>query len=49
MVREFMDDEVTPVIVDEAFKLHRDLGPGLLESVYRTLLAHRLWQRGLIV
>lgn len=35
--------------MDEAFHLHKDLGPGLLESVYATLLAHRLRNRGLIV
>lgn len=29
--------------------MHRDLGPGLLESVYEVLLAHRLRQAGLKV
>lgn len=43
------DEELTGIIVDEAFQLHKDLGPGLLESVYNTLLTHRLRRRGLRV
>jgi GxxExxY protein len=35
--------------VDCAFKIHRELGPGLLESVYEALLAKRLAERGLSV
>ena len=40
-------DEITGAIVDSALKIHRDLGPGLLESVYETLLARALQDRGL--
>ena len=29
-------------VIDVAIRLHRDLGPGLLESVYETVLAGRL-------
>jgi GxxExxY protein len=29
-------------VIDCAFHLHRDVGPGLLESVYETVLAKRL-------
>jgi len=43
------DEELATAVVDEAFRLHKDLGPGLLESVYSTLLAHRLAKRGLNV
>ncbi len=32
--------------VDLAVKLHMDLGPGLLESVYEALMEHSLKQRG---
>lgn len=39
-------EELTGIIVDEAFHLHKDLGPGLLGSVYATLLAVRLMNRG---
>jgi len=35
--------------VDSSIKVHRALGPGLLESVYETCLAHELRQRGLKV
>jgi len=27
-------EEVSAIVVDAAFHLHRDLGPGLLESVF---------------
>ncbi len=33
-------------IIDAALKLHKDLGPGLLESVYETILAAQLVRRG---
>lgn len=36
-------------IVDAAYQIHRDLGPGLLESVYERLLANTLTGRGLVV
>lgn len=42
-------EEVSTVVVDSAFQLHRDLGPGLLETVYETVLARVLQQRGLHV
>ncbi|HEX8668407.1 MAG TPA: GxxExxY protein [Allosphingosinicella sp.] len=35
-------DEVTGDVLDVALRLHRELGPGLLESVYEALLAQRL-------
>ncbi|WP_346426855.1 GxxExxY protein [Wenzhouxiangella sp. XN201] len=35
--------------VDEAVKIHRDLGPGLLESVYEAVLAKRLTDQGMQV
>ena len=34
-------------IVDAAFRIHTTLGPGLLESVYDTVLAYELGRRGL--
>jgi iron complex transport system substrate-binding protein len=42
-------DEVTGQIVDAALRIHRDLGPGLLESVYEATLARALERRGLHV
>ena len=42
-------EEISGVVVDAAFHLHKDLGPGLLESVYEAVLARMLEQRGLQV
>lgn len=42
-------DCVAREIVDAALKVHRTLGPGLLESVYETCLAYELTRRGLRV
>ena len=41
--------EISAIVVDAAFHLHKDLGPGLLESVYEAVLARKLEQRGLKV
>lgn len=35
-------------IVDSAIKVHRALGPGLLESAYQQCLAHELRRRGFL-
>lgn len=42
-------DEITGAIIDEALKIHKALGPGLLESVYETVLARALERRALLV
>lgn len=42
-------EEVAALVVDAALQLHRDLGPGLLESVYEAVLARMLEKRGLSV
>jgi len=42
-------DQITAEIVDAAYHLHRRLGPGLMESVYSSLLAQLLERRGLRV
>jgi GxxExxY protein len=39
-------DEITADVLDVALRLHRELGPGLLESVYVALLAGRLKELG---
>ncbi len=41
-------DEVARQIVDAAFHVHIQLGPGLLESVYEICLAHEIKKRGLL-
>jgi len=40
-------NEVTGIIVDAAIAVHRDLGPGLLESAYEACLLFELHSRGL--
>jgi len=42
-------EEVASCIVDAAIKVHRALGPGLLESAYQQCLAHELRKRGVKV
>lgn len=42
-------NRITGEIVDAAIYVHRGLGPGLLESVYVTVLAYELRKRGLHV
>ena len=39
-------DDITGAIVDAAMKIHMELGPGLLESVYEAVLARALERRG---
>ena len=43
------DNEIAREIVDACYQVHKGLGPGLLESVYETVLAFELEQRGLQV
>ncbi len=42
-------DAVTEAVVGEAIRIHRELGPGLLESVYERVLSAGLSRRGLRV
>lgn len=42
-------DEITGEVVDASLQIHRDLGPGLLESVYEAILTRALEKRGLRV
>ena len=43
------ENEIAREIVDAAYKIHTTLGPGLLESVYETVLSAELRKRGLSV
>jgi GxxExxY protein len=43
------ENEIGHLIVDTAISLHRKLGPGLLESVYETVLMRQLSKKGLHV
>lgn len=47
-IGKFMhENEIAKLILDAAFKIHKDTGPGLLESVYEELLAFELGKMGL--
>ena len=42
-------EEIARVIVNSAFKVHKELGPGLLEKIYEACLAYEIEKAGLIV
>ena len=42
-------ESIATTIVDSAVKVHKTLGPGLLESAYQACLAYELGKRGLTV
>lgn len=42
-------EELSAIVVDSAFHLHVEAGPGLLETVYEVVLAKMLRERGLLV
>ncbi len=41
------ENEIAKIIVDAAYKIHKALGPGLLESAYQAILTYELRNRGL--
>ncbi len=43
------ENEISKVILDAAVSVHKELGPGLLESVYEIVMAYEPQQRGLRV
>jgi GxxExxY protein len=42
-------EEIAKIIVNSAFKVHTNLGPGLLERVYEICLAYEIKKAGLVV
>lgn len=42
-------DRLASIVIDTAFHIHRDLGPGLFESVYETILHGKLKAAGIRV
>ena len=42
-------EEIAKIIVNAAFKVHKELGPGLLEKVYEACLAYEIAKVGLDV
>lgn len=43
------ENDISGVVLDSSIKVHRELGPGLLESAYQSCLAFELENRGLFV
>ncbi len=43
------ENEIGTIVVQCAIEVHRELGPGLFESVYESCLAHELKERKLAV
>ena len=43
------ENEIGTIIIDTAFYIHKELGPGLLENVYEVVLSKLLAQKGLHV
>ena len=43
------ENQIGKIVVDAAIQIHRELGPGLLESVYSVVLTKELEARGLEV
>jgi iron complex transport system substrate-binding protein len=39
-------DQISGDILDLSIRLHREIGPGLLESIYETVLAGKLIKKG---
>jgi len=42
-------NEIASIVVNTGLDIHRELGPGLLESVYELILAKELQKTGLVV
>ena len=42
-------NELTGAVIEECIRIHKELGPGLLESVYEIVLCGALVRRGLNV
>jgi GxxExxY protein len=36
------ENEISKIVLDAAFEIHRELGPGLLESVYEAVMEYEL-------
>jgi len=43
------ENEIGTIVIECAIEVHRELGPGLLETVYEVVLARELQERGLSV
>jgi len=47
--KEMTENRIATLILDACFKIHRELGPGLFESVYEEILEYEFIKMGLEV
>jgi GxxExxY protein len=45
--KNMTENELAKIAVDICYRIHTELGPGLLESVYEAAFAHELEKRGI--
>ena len=43
------ENEIGTILLDAAFQVHKELGPGLLESTYEACLSYEASERGLFI
>ena len=43
------ENQLSQIIIDSSFEIHKELGAGLFESVYEEILCHELNRKGLMV
>ena len=43
------ENQIGTIVIEAAIAVHRELGPGLLETVYEVVLARELQDRGMTV
>ena len=43
------ENEIGTLILDAAFQVHKELGPGLLESTYETCISYEASQMGILI
>jgi GxxExxY protein len=41
-MRDYSENGIATIILDVAFAIHKELGPGLFESVYETIMEYEL-------
>jgi GxxExxY protein len=44
MIYTMSENEISKIVLDAAFEIHKKLGPGLLESVYEAIMEYELTQ-----
>lgn len=43
------ENEIGTILLDAAFQVHKEMGPGLLESTYEACLSYEASERGLLI